>query len=151
KQSLAAIKRPEKAAIKITEGDDEIVLSSRGLTVSLNKSSGRLLFRNADGTLLLDEKEQGKFNVCDDAGTKTYSVSQTFILEKEEPIYGLGILQNGKMSQRNQQVRMVQNNTWDFVPFFQSVKGYGVYWDNYSPTNFNAKQDGTTFFSEVGE
>src|SRR5690606_28627607 len=44
-----------------------------------------------------------------------------------------------------------QNNTWDFVPFFQSVKGYGVYWDNYSPTNFNDKQDGTTFFSEVGE
>lgn len=151
KQSLAVIKQPEEAAIKITEGDDEIVLSNRVLTVSLNKSSGKLLFRNADGTLLLSEKEQGKFNVFDDAGTKTYSVSQTFILEKEEPIYGLGILQNGKMSQRNQEVRMVQNNTWDFVPFFQSIKGYGIYWDNYSPTNFNDKPDGTTFFSEVGE
>src|SRR5690606_39924246 len=97
----------------------------------------RLLFLTADGTLLLNEKEQGKFNVFDDAGTKPYSVSQTFIVEKEEPIYGLGILQNGKMSQRNQQVRMVQNNTWDFVPFFQSVKGYAVSRDNYLPTNFN--------------
>src|SRR5690606_26958319 len=101
KQSLAVIKQPEKAAIKITEGDDEIVLSNRVLTVSLNKSSGRLLFRNADGTLLLNEKEQGKFNVFDDAGTKTYSVSQTFILEKEEPIYGLGILQNGKIDRKS--------------------------------------------------
>jgi hypothetical protein len=41
---------------------------------------------------------------------------------KDEAIYGLGILQNGQMNQRNQEVRMVQNNTWDFVTFFQSVK-----------------------------
>ena len=37
----------------------------------------------------------------DDAGTKTYQVYQPFILDKEEAIYGLGQLQNGKMIQRN--------------------------------------------------
>ena len=62
-------------------------------------------------------------------------MNQSFVLEQDESIYGLGVLQNGKMSQRNQELHMVQNNTWDFVTF-QSVKGYGLFWDNYSPTNF---------------
>ncbi|MFC3158440.1 TIM-barrel domain-containing protein [Chryseobacterium arachidis] len=35
--------------------------------------------------------------------------------------------------------------------FFQSVKGYGVFWDNYSPTQFTDKPDKTSFSSEVGE
>src|SRR5690606_34310924 len=96
KQSLAVIKQPEKAAIKITEGDDEIVLSNRVLTVSLNKSSGRLLFRNADGTLLLNEKEQGKFNVFDDAGTKTYSVSQTLFWKKRSRFMDWVFCKTGK-------------------------------------------------------
>jgi hypothetical protein len=73
-------------------------------------------------------KEVGSdFKPFNDAGNQTYSVSQSFQLEKDEPIYGLGILQNGKMSQRNTDVKMIQNNTWDFVPFFQSVKGYGIF------------------------
>jgi alpha-D-xyloside xylohydrolase len=46
---------------------------------------------------------------------------------------------------------MVQNNTWDFVTFFQSVKGYGLFWDNYSPTNFNDSPEETVFLSEVGD
>jgi alpha-D-xyloside xylohydrolase len=97
-------------------------------------------------------KEVGSdFKPFNDAGNQTYSVSQSFQLEKDEPIYGLGILQNGKMSQRNTDVKMIQNNTWDFVPFFQSVKGYGVFWDNYSPTQFTDKPDKTSFSSEVGE
>ncbi|MDP4189686.1 MAG: glycoside hydrolase family 31 protein, partial [Bacteroidota bacterium] len=36
-------------------------------------------------------------------------------------------------------------------PFFVSTKGYGLYWDNYSPTLFSDNQDGTTFKSDVGD
>lgn len=46
---------------------------------------------------------------------------------------------------------MVQNNTWDFVTFFQSVKGYGLFWDNYSPTNFKDVPGETSFRSDVGD
>lgn len=58
----------------------------------------------------------------------------TFILDKEEAIYGLGQLQNGKMIQRNMTKNLIQGNVEDVSPFFQSTKGYGVFWDNYSPT-----------------
>jgi alpha-D-xyloside xylohydrolase len=76
----------------------------------------RLLTFHPEKNLL---KETGSdFKPFNDAGNQTYSVRQSFQLEKDEPIYGLGILQNGKMSQRNTDVKMIQNNTWDFVPFF---------------------------------
>ena len=72
-------------------------------------------------------------------------------LEKDEAIYGLGQLQNGKMSQRNQTKRLIQDNLEDVIPFFQSVKGYGLFWDNYSPTIFKDNQEETSFLSEVGD
>ena len=87
----------------------------------------------------------------DDAGTKTYQVYQPFILDKEEAIYGLGQLQNGKMIQRNMTKNLVQGNVEDVSPFFQSTKGYGVFWDNYSPTLFTDNEVETSFRSEVGD
>ena len=87
----------------------------------------------------------------DDAGTKTYQVYQPFILDKEEAIYGLGQLQNGKMIQRNMTKNLIQGNVEDVSPFFQSTKGYGVFWDNYSPTLFTDNEVETSFRSEVGD
>ena len=46
---------------------------------------------------------------------------------------------------------MIQGNTDDYVPFFQSVKGYGLFWDNYSPTLFVDDSAGTSFTSDVGD
>jgi alpha-D-xyloside xylohydrolase len=46
---------------------------------------------------------------------------------------------------------MEQGNTEDAVTFFQSVKGYGLYWDNYSPTEFTDDANETSFKSIVGD
>ena len=152
KESLSVIKSPEKVSFTTKELGDELLLSNKSVQVVLNLKSGKVSFKNTKGEILLNEKEGGAtFTDFDDAGVKTYSVNQSFVLEQDEAIYGLGILQNGKMSQRNQEVHMVQNNTWDFVTFFQSVKGYGLFWDNYSPTNFKDVPGETSFRSDVGD
>jgi alpha-D-xyloside xylohydrolase len=46
---------------------------------------------------------------------------------------------------------MIQGNTDDYVPFFVSVKGYGLFWDNYSPTLFEDNPESTSFKSDVGD
>ncbi len=86
-----------------------------------------------------------------DAGVKTHSVRQSFVLEEDEAIYGLGQQQQGRMVQRNQSLTMIQGNTDDYIPFFQSVKGYGLFWDNCSPTIFVDSSEGTSFKSDVGD
>jgi len=152
KESLSVVKKPEATDFSVKQTGDVLAVKSKSLDIALNLKNGKVTFNNSKGEALLAEKESGSsFTDFNDAGVKTFSVSQSYVLDKDETIYGLGILQNGKMSQRNQEVDMVQNNTWDFVTFFQSVKGYGLFWDNYSPTKFKDTPTETSFNSEVGD
>ncbi len=152
KESLSVIKTPQKTTLSISQKGDELSLKSEKLIALLNLKTGKVSFSTPKGGTLLSEKESGaKFTDFDDAGSKTYKVSQSYILDKDEAIYGLGIQQKGKMVKRNLKLEMVQNNTEDFVTFFQSAKGYGLFWDNYSPTTFSDNQEETSFSSEVGD
>jgi len=118
----------------------------------LKSENGKILFSTPLNKILLSEKEDGaRFIDFNDAGVKTYSVYQSFVLDKDEAIYGLGQQQQGKMVQRNLKLNMVQGNTDDYIPFFQSVKGYGLFWDNYSPTIFEDNSESTSFKSDVGD
>ncbi|HOT15637.1 MAG TPA: glycoside hydrolase family 31 protein [Bacteroidales bacterium] len=151
KQSLSVVLAPQKISFGVKQQGDELVLTSRKMQVSLNLKSGKVIFSDKSGTLLNEKDAGAAFADFNDAGNKTYTVSQAFALDKDEAIYGLGQQQRGKMSQRNVKLHMVQNNTEDFIPFFVSSKGYGVFWDNYSPTVFEDNTEGTSFKSDVGD
>jgi len=152
KESLSVIKTPQKTAYSIKQRGDELSLKSESLVVVLNLKNGKVTFTNTSAVPLLSEKEEGvAFTDFDDAGVKTYTVYQSFVLDKEESIYGLGQQQQGKMVQRNLKLRMIQGNTDDYIPFFVSVKGYGLFWDNYSPTLFEDSPERTSFKSDVGD
>ncbi|HPG39422.1 MAG TPA: glycoside hydrolase family 31 protein [bacterium] len=152
KQSLSVIKTPQKTDFNIKQAGDELYLKSKKVVVSLNMKNGKISFSTPEKKALLNEKEAGAaFTEFDDAGVKTWSVYQSFILDQDEAIYGLGQQQQGKMVQRNLKLNMVQGNTDDYIPFFVSVKGYGLFWDNYSPTLFEDSPAGTSFKSDVGD
>jgi alpha-D-xyloside xylohydrolase len=152
KESLSVIKKPQKTAFNIKQQGDLLNLKTASLSIALNFKSGELIYSTVKGESLLKEKEDGsKFTPFNDAGDNTFSAYQSFVLDKDEPIYGLGTQQSGKMSQRNVRLNMVQGNTDDYIPFFQSVKGYGLFWDNYSPTQFVDNAEGTSFKSDVGD
>lgn len=151
KESLSVIAKPEKVSFKADIQDNKIVLNTSELSVSVDTGTGIVSYFSKDGKSLLAEKSGMQFIDFDDAGTKTYQVYQPFVLDKEEAIYGLGQLQNGKMIQRNMTKNLVQGNVEDVSPFFQSTKGYGVFWDNYSPTLFTDNEVETSFRSEVGD
>ncbi len=152
KESLSVIKKPQKTAFHVKQQGDVINLKTTTLNVALNLKTGDIIYSTAIGESLLKEKQGGvQFTPFNDAGNNTLTVQQSFVLDNDEPIYGLGQQQQGKMSQRNVTLNMVQGNLDDYIPFFQSVKGYGVFWDNYSPTVFTDNPEGTSFKSEVGD
>lgn len=151
KESLSVIKEPEKISISTKKVDDELILSSSKLQVKLNLINGKISYFDKDVSILTELTNGTSFEDFDDAGTKTYTVAQSFLLDKEEAIYGLGQQQQGKMSKRGDELRMIQGNTDDYISFFQSNKGYGLFWDNYSPTTFKDTQDSTYFESDVGD
>jgi len=153
KESLSVIAHPQNSGIKITTpGNGCIVMTSQTLTVTLNPQTGIITYAKPNGDTLLIEQENVKaFTPINDAGRSTYSVYQGFTTSKEEGLYGLGQLQNGQMMQRDITKHLVQGNVEDVSPFFQSTKGYGVFWDNYSPTLFTDNEVETSFRSEVGD
>jgi alpha-D-xyloside xylohydrolase len=152
KESLSVIKQPQKTSFSVKQQDDLLVLTSEKLQLRLNTNSGTITHATRAGQLLLKEKEGStQFTPFDDAGTKTFNVAQAYVLDPDEAIYGLGQQHRGKMVQRNLKLKMIQGNTEDYITFFQSVKGYGLFWDNYSPTTFEDNQNETSFRSEVGD
>jgi alpha-D-xyloside xylohydrolase len=152
KESLSVITEPQKTAFNVKQQGDLVNVRTATLNVALNLKTGDINYSTVNGELLLKEKQDGvQFTPFSDAGNNTLTVQQSFVLANDEPIYGLGQQQEGKMSQRNVKLNMVQGNLDDYIPFFQSVKGYGVYWDNYSPTVFTDNAEGTSFKSDVGD
>ena len=152
KESLSVITEPKKTAFNVKQQGDLVNVRTSTLNVAINLKTGDINYSAVTGELLLKEKQDGvKFTPINDAGNNALTVQQLFVLDNDEPIYGLGQQQQGKMSQRNVTLNMVQGNLDDYIPFFQSVKGYGVFWDNYSPTVFTDIQEGTTFKSDVGD
>ena len=137
RQSLVVTAKPMDD-VQCTMYNDQC--RSNELTVKVDAKTGTLTFLTAKGKVLLKEKSQDNSEAC-----------QTFILDKDEAIYGLGTIQNGKMNRRGEKKRMEQSNLEDFQNVLQSIKGWGLYWDNYSPTLFEDNADGMTFDSEAGE
>ena len=136
-KSLVVTAQPEQG-VAIQNGN---TWKSSKLTVKQD-ANGALTFLDAKGRVLLRERS------CSITDGK---VSQTFRLDKDEAIYGLGTIQNGKMNRRGEHKRMEQSNLEDFQNVLQSIKGWGLYWENYSPTQFDDDANGMTFTSEVGE
>lgn len=151
-KSLSVIMEPGKTPVAVKQLGETVQLRSTSVTVKLNLTTGEVMYQSKTGQTLLKEKAGGvSFTPFNDAGETTNTVYQSFLLEKEEAIYGLGQHDGLQLNQRNQKYRLEQGNTEDVVPFFQSVKGYGVFWDNYAPTNFVDSSDETSFRSDVGE
>ena len=154
KQSLSVNMQPQQ--VKVTRSQekldknvvidvyktDKLVVNVLGGTVSFKDTKGNvLLMENASS---IDQPTQDKPLFPDAA------VRQTFKTDADEPIYGVGILQEGRMDMRGTNRRMIQGNTDDYCNIIQSIKGYGLFWDNYSPTTFVANESGFQFISDNG-
>lgn len=135
KKSEVVIATPEKVKVAESEADGAKTYKSSVLTVTVK--DGRVTFADNKGNVLLKEGEHRFTPIMEGIDAGAYKVKQCFAIEKDEPIYGLGLLQNGKMSQRGEHRMMQQSNLDDYSHFWQSIKGYGIYWDNYSPTQID--------------
>jgi alpha-D-xyloside xylohydrolase len=151
-ESFSVIASPVDTEVGITDNGDVVVLKSTDVKVELNLNTGQLTWYNSQGELLSSEKENGtEFTPFDDGGESTFSVGQTFMLDSDEAIYGLGQQQNGVLNRRGQTVELVQRNCYIAIPFVNSIKGYGLFWDNASPTLFRDNEQGMSFSSRVGD
>ena len=148
KESLSVVKVLENTPIEQHISNNIVSLKSNKLLVAADLNSGKISFSDLKGQVLLTEKEFGiQFTPSHDGQRNTFLTRQAFLLEKDEPIYGLGQQQNGRLNQRYQRNNLENGNTRVCIPFFQSIKGYGLFWDSYASTLFTDNVQETSFES----
>ena len=152
KQSLSVIAQPQEVKFSMKQKKNIVTLATSQLKVTYDIASEQISFEDRQGTSLLKEKPHSAvFTEFNDAGNATYRVSQTYLPEKDEAIFGLGQHQHGLFNQRGQTIRLQQVNMEIGIPLVHSIKGYALYWDNYATTTFTDNAEGMTFDSEVGD
>ncbi len=149
---------PEKESFSVVmtapEGKGKVLgrsLETSCMKVEIDKS-GNVSFYTKDGDVLLKESDCMITPITSGVDKGSYTVTQTYLLEKDEEIFGLGQRGDLDMNQRGKEIRIWSTNGNITIPYFTSVKGYGLYWDNAGLSYF--KDDtgadyGTTFTSEV--
>lgn len=151
RQSLVVCMEPDNTPPAVKRKKGQTLVSSSKLTVTIDHLTGHVCFQH-QGKTLLKEGHHAVIPISQGADTGCYKVSQTFALEPDEAVYGIGLMENGKLNQRGEDRLMVQSNLEDYQSIFQSIKGYGVFWDNYSPTQLtDHSKEGLTFDSQVGD
>jgi alpha-D-xyloside xylohydrolase len=123
-KSFAVTAKPASAGWKVVDDANEVRLITDKIEAHVNKLSGVLSFYDANGLVILAEKENGE-----------RFLKQSFELSGEEAIYGLGQHPNGLMNYRGASIRLRQENGEIAVPMLISSNGYGVLWDNPAVTN----------------
>ncbi|MFI3258966.1 MAG: glycoside hydrolase family 31 protein [Rikenellaceae bacterium] len=119
----------------------KINLSTAKVELSIDKR-GVIDYRDKSGRTLLSESREATW--IDPSENPDYPVSQGFVAS-DEAIYGLGQYQSGVMNLRAVSISMDQFNQEIVIPFIVSTNGYGLYWHNYSITEFNRPQNTLSF------
>jgi alpha-D-xyloside xylohydrolase len=145
KKSYSVIMSPQTT--KLSHSATSV--SSDCITVDIDATTGAISFADAKGNNLLKEKTCGYELHKGDANDGKLKVNQSFTLDKDEAIFGLGQRKSPTLNQRGEHVTIWSGNTNITIPYFTSVKGYGLYWDNAGMSHFDDDEAGTSFSSEV--
>ena len=138
KKSLSVVGKAVKTPVEFSQMGKNTLIKSDSIQLEVNVETGGIYFSDRSGNKLLNDKDYGtQFSPVDDAGTPSFKVRNGFLLDKDEAIYGVGQVLDNKFNRRNSAHHMQNENMSTYSPFFHSVKGYGVFWDNYSISEFN--------------
>jgi len=129
---FAVQQQPVAGAFDVSETADAVTLKAAQCSVVVDKKTGVLSFLDKDGKTFLQEVADGgkSLTPATVGGVATNAVSQKFILDPQEALFGLGQHPGGVMNWVGHSVHLQQKNMDIAVPVLVSSKGYGVFWNN---------------------
>ena len=148
----SVVLEPQKTSFSHHISGNSAVIKTSAVAVTVNLKTGVVSFADAKGKAMIKETEYSITPITKGANKGDYQVAQTWKLDKDEPLYGLGILQDGALSLRGKQRRIEQTNLEDFVNIVHSIKGYGIFWEEASTGEFSDDPvKGMTFSADVAD
>jgi alpha-D-xyloside xylohydrolase len=122
-------------------------ISTARVHIRIDLKHASLRFDDANGRELLQEfgnRDPRHYVAAAVNGEKVYHVSERFMADPLEGIYGLGQHQSGVFDYRGAVIELAQANTNVAIPFLVSTNGYGLLWNTASRSLFDNR-----FFLEM--
>ena len=179
KERPGVINRETSGDYKLRENDNDIVISTSGISVRVDKKSGSVSYFDSKGELLLAEKScaprnyeefetfaladgEQRTKIIDTADGKKEVIEEPLKIPTgksyhirlnlefgDEALYGFGQHEKEIGSLRGNRLYIHQANRQIAVPVFVSTKGYGMLIDTYSPLIFNDDLNGSYVYTEA--
>jgi alpha-D-xyloside xylohydrolase len=149
--SISVITKPVKANFTLKQdAADSVTFASPAITVKVEKSTGALTFTRPDGKVILAEKSgvRPEIKEVTISDAPTYDVKQTFTLQPNEAIYGLGQAIRPNLNYRGKEILIVQANIPAYTNVLTSSNDYGILWDICSQSIFKDDRNGMSIWSE---
>ena len=124
---------------RVRKQNGDTILSTGKMTVKYVRRFQVLIFEDADGNELLQDKLR-VLNPTLVQGKPAYEAEVSFVSPEGEHLYGTGQFQDGYLDIRGLTRRLTQVNTQISLPMILSSRGYGLLWHNYGLTEFNPSQ-----------
>ncbi|HEY6899848.1 MAG TPA: glycoside hydrolase family 31 protein [Puia sp.] len=139
----------------VAEQGETIVITTKRLRVVVDKASNAVSYYDLSGALVLAEdgaagKSQNRLQF---AGIATTTCETVFKSPADEGLFGLGChpLDSLAINYKGRDQDMLIKYMTGAIPVLLSTKGYGLLWDNYSPSKFHGALAGNTKYSYVSE
>lgn len=116
-------------------GDSAVIINGK-IKTTITKS-GKLIFENSTGKILLKEFECDRHSSLGIRSRElktisggNFKASLKFESDPQEKLFGMGQYQNGIFNLKGSFLELAQRNSQVSVPFVYSNLGYGFFWNN---------------------
>lgn len=137
--SLVVVPQTPFEDYTVERTDNYIRLRTTSAEARIDSLTGNVTFTDSAGNGLLSESGRAFEKLKNEhaqSGNSLYSVTQSFLFDRNEGLYGLGQHQSDEFNYIDKSEELFQYNTKVSVPFIVSTKGYGLLWDSYSLCRF---------------
>ena len=129
----------QKPKYRVRRSGGDVTVTTARLTAEYHASEGRIVFKDADGQVLLEEKSRS-LQPTQVRDHSAYDITQSFVSPEGEALFGTGQFQDGYLDIRGLTRRLTQVNSQISLPMVVSNRGYGLLWHNYGLTDFNPSE-----------
>ena len=129
----------QKPRYHVKKTGDRVSVTTDRLTAEYHVAEGKLLFKDVDGRVLLEEKSRS-LQPSPVRDHPAFDITQTFVSPEGEALFGTGQFQDGYLDIRGLTRRLTQVNSQISLPMVVSNRGYGLLWHNYGLTDFNPSE-----------
>ena len=153
KTSLSVSKDWSKPSFCVAEDSGTVTITTSRLKAKVNTTDGLVTYTDLSDSVVLSEDSKSVTPATVE-GASTFRIQTVFDSPANEALFGLGQHQDNVMNRKGTNRRILNVNTEINVPVLVSNKGYGIFWDNYSASDFYGRESNNTkyrYASEAGE